>query len=317
MNILQQPRPWVVCLSLMCLASISLCPETGLAAEPKSPQPQPPPLILIDEELAPEPANRSGLISAEFTVDEDFLANEIEFETVSSQESTGLQAEITKAREFEKAGDRLGALKHLSQVYWAQNGWRDELLPELNRLAKPVFFDAGDHAIEPYTVESGDILSKVANRYRLSWQYLAKLNRVDPKRIRAGQKLKVVRGPFSAAINLSEFRLTIHLQGYFVKSYLVGIGKDGQGPMGALAVLDKVENPQYTDPNGKVIAGDDPANPLGERWLDLGDGYGIHGTTEPNSIGQAASRGCIRMRDADIIEVYDFLVPGSEVVIKP
>ncbi len=264
-----------------------------------------------------EPANRSGLISADFKVDETFSTEQHEFETVSSQDSAGPEAEITKARELEQAGDRLGALKQLSQVYWAQNGWRDDLLPELNRFAKPVFFDAGEHAIEPYIVESGDILSKVANRYRLSWQYLAKLNRVDPKRIRAGQKLKVVRGPFSAAINLSEFRLTIHLQGYFVKSYLVGIGKDGQGPMGSLAVLDKVENPQYTDPNGKVIAGDDPANPLGERWLDLGDGYGIHGTIEPNSIGRAASRGCIRMRDADIVEVYDFLVPGSEVVVKP
>ena len=53
-----------------------------------------------------------------------------------------------------------------------------------------------------------------------------------------------------------------------------------------------------------------------QRWIDLGDSYGIHGTIDPDSIGKAASRGCIRLRDKDIVEVYDFLVKGSEVVIR-
>ena len=65
-----------------------------------------------------------------------------------------------------------------------------------------------------------------------------------------------------------------------------------------------------------MISGDDPANPLGERWIDLGESYGIHGTIDPDTIGKAASRGCIRMRAKDVIEVYDFLVKGSEVVIR-
>jgi lipoprotein-anchoring transpeptidase ErfK/SrfK len=96
----------------------------------------------------------------------------------------------------------------------------------------------------------------------------------------------------------------------------VGIGKDGTSPIGKFAVLEKIENPQYTDPDGKVIEGDDPANPLGERWIGLGDSYGIHGTIDPESIGKAESRGCIRLRDADIIEVYNFLVVGSVVEIR-
>jgi len=65
-----------------------------------------------------------------------------------------------------------------------------------------------------------------------------------------------------------------------------------------------------------IIPHNDPKNPLGERWIDLGDSYGIHGTIEPDSIGTAASRGCIRLRDADIIEVYNFLVNGSLVEIR-
>ena len=134
--------------------------------------------------------------------------------------------------------------------------------------------------------------------------------------LQLGQKLKVVKGPFAAIVDLQDFTLTVHLQGYYVKRYDVGIGKDGSSPLGKFSVQNKVENPQYTGPDGRVISGDDPKNPLGERWIDLGDSYGIHGTIDPDSIGKAASRGCIRLRDKDIVEVYDFLVRGSEVVIR-
>jgi L,D-transpeptidase ErfK/SrfK len=126
----------------------------------------------------------------------------------------------------------------------------------------------------------------------------------------------VLKGPFGAVVDLNDFTLTIHLQGYFVKRYEVCIGKDGSSPIGKFSVLNKVENPPYTGPDGKVIVADDPRNPLGERWIDLGDSYGIHGTIDPDSIGKAESRGCIRLRDQDIIEVYNFLVKGAEVVIR-
>jgi lipoprotein-anchoring transpeptidase ErfK/SrfK len=66
-----------------------------------------------------------------------------------------------------------------------------------------------------------------------------------------------------------------------------------------------------------VIDGDDPQNPLGPRWLDLGNSYGIHGTIDPASIGKAESRGCIRMRNQDVKEVFDMLGVGSEVTIRP
>ena len=81
-------------------------------------------------------------------------------------------------------------------------------------------------------------------------------------------------------------------------------------------MLNKVTSPQYTDPDGKVFSGSDPKNPLGTHWLDLGDSYGIHGTIEPDSIGNAESRGCIRLLNADVSEVYDLLETGAEVVIR-
>jgi lipoprotein-anchoring transpeptidase ErfK/SrfK len=74
-------------------------------------------------------------------------------------------------------------------------------------------------------------------------------------------------------------------------------------------------DPTYYGPEG-VIAHDDPKNPLGERWIDIGDSYGIHGTIDPESIGKNESRGCIRMLNSHVEEVYDFLVIGSEVKIQ-
>lgn len=214
------------------------------------------------------------------------------------------------------AGEILAAHKLLSKLYWNASGPDDDLQARLDDTAKKIFFSPQPHFIEPYVIQTGDQLRKVAGKYHLSWEYLAKLNKTDPRKIREGQKLKVLKGPFAAIVSLHDFSLTVHLQGYYVKRYTVGIGKDGSSPIGKFPVLGKMENPQYTDPDGKVLEGDDPKNPLGERWIDLGDSYGLHGTIEPDSIGKAASRGCIRLRDADIIEVYDFLVSGSVVEIR-
>jgi L,D-transpeptidase ErfK/SrfK len=101
-----------------------------------------------------------------------------------------------------------------------------------------------------------------------------------------------------------------------VRSYPIGIGKDGATPLGKFTVLKKVKDPQYTDPQGQVTDGGEPSNPLGTRWLDLGNSYGIHGTIAPSSIGKAESRGCLRLRNQDVEEVYDMLAVGSEVTIR-
>lgn len=216
-----------------------------------------------------------------------------------------------------QAGEILAAHKGLSRLYWQERSRREELQERIDETARRIFFSPQPHFIEPHVVQPGDRLEKIAAQHKLSWEYLARLNQISPQRIRAGQRLKLVRGPFGAVVELNDYCLTIHLQGYYVKRYPIGIGKDGSTPLGKFTVLNKVLNPQYTDPDGRVVDSDDPQNPLGERWIDLGNGYGIHGTIEPETIGQAASRGCLRLLDHDIIEVYDFLVVGSEVVIRP
>ncbi|MBA4029873.1 MAG: hypothetical protein C0478_03010 [Planctomyces sp.] len=215
------------------------------------------------------------------------------------------------------AGEVLKAHKQLSQLYWTKVDQRPLFHERLEKTARVIFRQPQPHFIAAYTIQPGDQLRKIAGEYKLSWEYLAKLNQIDPKRIQAGKPLKVVRGPFAAHVSLSRFELTIHLQSYVVQQFRVGVGQDRSTPLGKLVVLEKIADPQYTDPQGRVIDGGDPKNPLGPRWLDLGNSYGIHGTIDPASIGQAASRGCIRLKNDDAIEVYDYLVKGSEVVIEP
>jgi len=215
-------------------------------------------------------------------------------------------------------GDYIVAHREMSNLYWRQPELRSLIMSRIEQNAARIYFNPQPHFLQPYELQSGDLLQRVAPKYSLSWQYLAKLNRIsDPSRIRAGQKLKVIKGPFSAFVDLSDFELTVHAHGFVVKRYSVGIGQDGSSPVGKFKVLEKIPTPQYTDPDGRVIAGGAPNNPLGPYWLDLGDSYGIHGTLDPNSIGKAESRGCIRMRNEEVAEVYDFLITGSEVVIRP
>ena len=224
--------------------------------------------------------------------------------------------DLEKIDRLMTSGDVVTAQRELSGVYWNQPELRPAIMERLDRNAQAIYFVAQTHFVEPYVVQSGDKLQNIATKYQVSWPYLAQLNKVDPKKIRVGQKLKVIKGPFSVFVDLSDFELTVHAHGFFVKRYQVGVGKDGSSPIGKFTVLDKIEKAQYTDPKGKVIAGGAPNNPLGTHWIDLGKSYGIHGTIEPDSIGKAESRGCVRMRNEDVNEVYNFLVKGSEVVIR-
>jgi hypothetical protein len=212
--------------------------------------------------------------------------------------------------------DEIDAHRELSTLYWKQPELRAALRERIDTLAQKIYFLNSRHYMDAYEVQPGDTLQAIARQYDVSWQYLARLNRVDPRRVRAGQRLKVIKGPFSAIVDLSDFELTVHAHGYFVTRYPVGIGKDGSSPIGKFAVLEKLVDPTYYGPDG-VVAHDDPANPLGERWIDIGNSYGIHGTIDPASIGKSESQGCIRLHNDDVEAVYDLLSIGSEVVIRP
>ena len=108
--------------------------------------------------------------------------------------------------------------------------------------------------------------------------------------------------------------------------YGIGVGRDGFTWSGTLSVTRKAEWPDWTPPQEMIarqpylprwMAGG-KGNPLGARAIYLGSTiYRIHGTNMPATIGQRVSSGCIRMLNADVIDLYNRVGVGTTIVVLP
>jgi lipoprotein-anchoring transpeptidase ErfK/SrfK len=127
-------------------------------------------------------------------------------------------------------------------------------------------------------------------------------------------------------IKTSERRLYYALGGGKAIRYGIGVGREGSAWSGVSTVSAKREWPDWTPTPGIIkrlpnvprhMAGG-PENPLGARALYLGASlYRIHGTNEPWRIGGAASAGCIRMTNDDVIDLYERTKIGATVIVQP
>ena len=106
--------------------------------------------------------------------------------------------------------------------------------------------------------------------------------------------------------------------------YGIGVGRPGFMWSGVKQVSRKAEWPAWTPPPEMLRRRPDlprhmvggPANPLGARALYLGSSlYRIHGTNEPDTIGENVSSGCIRMMNEDVTDLYDRVGVGTRVVV--
>ncbi len=117
-------------------------------------------------------------------------------------------------------------------------------------------------------------------------------------------------------INIPAMTLELFENNEHVRTYRIAVGRRSTpSPVGAFRVASLVKNPTWYGPNGQVVV-PGSNNPVGTRWIGLDKkGYGIHGTNAPNSIGRAASHGCIRMRNGDVEELFARVRVGDEVEI--
>ena len=101
-----------------------------------------------------------------------------------------------------------------------------------------------------------------------------------------------------------------------VRVFSVAVGAPvSPSPTGDYQIITRIANPTYYHPGQVIPAGND--NPLGPRWIGLNrEGYGIHGTNVPSSIGKAASHGCIRLRNRDVEQLFEMVRPGDSVDIR-
>ncbi len=208
------------------------------------------------------------------------------------------------------------------------NAQRAAIKKKLSGLADEWLFSRSvfpqDSLCSRYKVEPGDLLSSIAREHKVPWEALMEVNRISrPELLKAGETIKVIRGPFHVRVYRSTFTMDLYLQETFVRSFRVGIGMPGrETPTGLWRVKPggKMISPKWTDPDThKTYTAKDPDYPLGSRWIALegisGEakdrtGFAIHGTKKPEEIGTAGSRGCIRLYNGDAILVYKLLTPG-------
>lgn len=122
-------------------------------------------------------------------------------------------------------------------------------------------------------------------------------------------------------LNLAQRRVFLYRNDMLVSSYPVAVGTaETPTPQGEFTVSQMVTNPVWQSPwTGEVHEpGADSA--LGLRWIEFATSdegaFGFHGTPTIESIGQAASNGCVRMRNEDVVELFAQVDVGTRVVVQ-
>ena len=131
--------------------------------------------------------------------------------------------------------------------------------------------------------------------------------------------------PGTIIIETGERRLYLVLEGGKAMKYGIGVGRDGFTWSGTHRITRKAEWPGWTPPPAMRKRVPDlpaympggPDNPLGARALYIGSTlYRVHGTSEPWSIGQAVSSGCIRLTNEDITDLYERVQVGARIIVN-
>lgn len=186
-------------------------------------------------------------------------------------------------------------------------------IEELNM--KILFSPLVDSAGKIYEVQAGDSLAKIARVFGTTVDLLKKSNNLSNDMIRVGMRLKVVTGKFSVVIDKSQNLLLLKLNEDIIKTYKVATGANNSTPVGTFKIVNKLVDPVWYKAGAAVPPGS-PENILGTRWMGISQaGYGIHGTTDPASIGKQSTAGCVRMRNEDVEELYSILPEGTEVTV--
>jgi LysM repeat protein len=256
-------------------------------------------------------------------------------ETLPTQDDNRIEQLLSESKELIDRGNLVKARTILNE-YLAEHLESPDAAPVRERaleLGKQTILgptvSPDDPLCQTYKIDVGDTFGRLAKRNKIPFQFLCKLNpSADPHRLLEGQKIKVIKGPIHVKVTKHDLTMYVFLQNTLFAKYQVCLGKNGKTPEGKWLVEDRIRRPVYVDPDtGQNYSSNDPKNPTGGFWIRLlgvaggtvgKTGFGIHGTTEPESIGKFMSKGCIRMRNEEMAQVFDMLTPNvSEVYTLP
>lgn len=175
-------------------------------------------------------------------------------------------------------------------------------------------------------VKDGDNLIAIRKRVitenpgkNLCTGLIARANQLG-KYLRKGQLLRIPADAPHVVIDLSAKWLLYYHGEEVVAAWEIAIGTpDTPTTPGHYTAGEKIPEPMWFPPGRASVPFGDPRNPLGTHWITLvgSDGLGIHGTWEPEHLGQAASDGCIRLRNDHVEQLYEILPRDAEVIVRP
>ena len=184
----------------------------------------------------------------------------------------------------------------------------------LSQLAGSVIYST-EHRLEPpYMVQAGEKLEGIAQKHNIPWQLLAKINGIsNPDQLQPGQQLKVIRGPFSARIDLSERKMVLMLDRRYAGQFSLDVDPASSIEEGYWAVNQKLLTP------GNVGMLNSAATASEDRSILLtstnGGANQVTILRGPGPAADSAGR-VIQLKGADVADVYDILSLGSQVMIR-
>jgi L,D-transpeptidase ErfK/SrfK len=159
-----------------------------------------------------------------------------------------------------------------------------------------------------HTVKPGETLASISADYRVNLNQLYAAN-PGIGHLYVGQKIQIpglpepITIPYTIRISIKNRKLTLYYQGKLMKIYPIAVGK----------MLTHTPTDEYLIVNRQF----NPGGPFGVLWLSLSkQGYGIHGTNKPSSIGKAVSHGCVRMYNRDVLDLAEKVPNGTKVIIQ-
>ena len=290
-------------------------PAAEPSAPPPAPDPEPAPEEPVAEAPAPEPVEASP----------------------AADPRAALEA---RAESLFEGGDAAGAARAYSELILAEvSGSGPADRQALARWAEAIERVQARHrwnaradwpSVEA-RVHPGDSLIAVRKRVLAAHPDLlvctgliSKANQLrNENSIRPDDTLRIPSEPARLLVDLSS-RWAFYLFGDEVAAaWEVGVGRDdSETTPGTYTIGLKQKEPAWHPAGEEMVSYGDPKNPLGERWLAWYDEngrntqLGIHGTNDESGVGGRVSQGCIRMRNEDVVLLFDILPLGSAVVVQ-
>ena len=236
------------------------------------------------------------------------------------QQSVPLKKKIVQAQDAQDKGALITARKLYKEVFSDLSDLKDiesikQNIESLNM--KILFSRVMDKGSFIYEVQKGDTLGEIAKKFNTTVELIKQANNLKSNVIIVGDKLKITKAKFSIVVDKSANLLFLKKDDEVFKTYVVSTGIDGSTPVGVFKIVTRMENPVWFRKDiGAVVPAGSSENILGTRWLGINKpSYGIHGTNQSETLGTHETKGCVRMANEDVEELFIIVPRGTEVTI--